>query len=160
ACFRQALQVKPNFAEAYSNMGIVLCKQGLLDDGVAAFQEALRLQPNYAAAHNNLGAALKDQGRLDEVIEWTQQARKLKPQEHSYHSNLLGTLNYHPRYDPRAIFDELRRWEQEHAQFSGAADGHSGGFANDPSPERRLRIGYVSPDFSSHVVGRNVWPLF
>jgi FkbM family methyltransferase len=32
-------------------------------------------------------------------------------------------------------------------------------FSNDPSPERRLRIGYVSPDFSSHVVGRNIWPL-
>ena len=29
-----------------------------------------------------------------------------------------------------------------------------------PNPERRLRIGYVSPDFRDHVVGRNLIPLF
>ena len=32
--------------------------------------------------------------------------------------------------------------------------------ANDRNPERRLRIGYVSPDFRDHVVGRNLLPLF
>ncbi len=32
-------------------------------------------------------------------------------------------------------------------------------FANNPSPERRLKIGYISPDFRDHVVGRTVWPL-
>src|SRR5262249_31474418 len=32
-------------------------------------------------------------------------------------------------------------------------------FTNEPSPERRLRIGYVSPDFCQHVIGRNVLPL-
>ncbi len=31
---------------------------------------------------------------------------------------------------------------------------------NDRSPERRLRVGYVSPDFCNHAVGRSILPLF
>jgi tetratricopeptide (TPR) repeat protein len=159
ASYRQALRLKPTFAEAHSNLGIVLCKQGLLDEGIACFQEAQRQKPDYAEACNNLGNAFKDQGQLDEALACMQRARQIKPHEIAFHTNVLGTLNYHPRYDAAAIFEEHRRWEREHVQVVVAADLRSARAANDPSPERRLRIGYVSPDFSSHVVGRNVWPL-
>jgi len=32
-------------------------------------------------------------------------------------------------------------------------------YANDRTPDRPLRIGYVSPDFCDQVVGRNILPL-
>jgi predicted O-linked N-acetylglucosamine transferase (SPINDLY family) len=154
AAYRQALCLNPSLAEAHSNLGIVLCKLGRLDDGVASFQEALRLKPDYPDALNNLGNALKDQGRLDEVLTVMERARRSKPGDATLHSNVLGTLNYHPGYDAPAIFEAHRCWEEQHARFPVPS-----AFANDPSAERRLRIGYVSPDFSSHVVGRNLWPL-
>jgi predicted O-linked N-acetylglucosamine transferase (SPINDLY family) len=156
AAFEQALRLKPDYAGAHNNLGIHLCRKGLTDEAIASIQRALRLKPDYANAYKNLGTALKDQGRLDEAIAYYQRARQLKPDEQTFHSALLGSLHYHPGYDGRALFEEHRRWEREHAQplARGARP-----FANDPSPERRLRIGYVSPDFCDHVVGRNVWPL-
>jgi predicted O-linked N-acetylglucosamine transferase (SPINDLY family) len=160
AAYRQALRLKPEFAEALSNLGIVLCKKGLVDEGIASFREALRLKPDYADALNNLANALKDQGQLAEAMALMERVRQLKPDDARFHANVLGTLNYHPGSDPKAIYEEHRRWEQQHASFPEAKQRQPLRFANDPSPERRLRVGYVSADFSSHVVGRNVWPLF
>ena len=33
-------------------------------------------------------------------------------------------------------------------------------FDNDPNPHRKIRVGYVSPDFNEHPVGRFLLPLF
>ena len=156
ACYEQAVRLNPTLAEAHNNLGIVLCKEGRLDEGLASFHRALQLKPDYADAHNNLGSALKDQGQIDEAINCYRRARQFKPQEPTFHSNLLGTLNYHPRCDGRLICEEQRRWELDQAQPVARA---TPSFANDPSPDRRLRIAYVSPDFRDHVVGHNVWPL-
>ena len=66
---------------------------------------------------------------------------------------LLLAIHYHPDYTPRQIADEHARWG---AQFSTP----SRAYRNDKTPDRPLRIGYVSPDFRHHVVGYNILPLF
>jgi len=156
ASFHQALHLKPDYVEAHFNLGNLLREQGRLDEAVACLRQALRLNPSYAEAHNNLGNTLKDQGQLDEAIDHYRQAMQLKPADSSFHSNLVYSLLFHPRFDSRSILEELRRWEKQHA---GPSAIQGGSFRNPSSPERRLRIGYVSPDFREHVVGRNVWPL-
>jgi predicted O-linked N-acetylglucosamine transferase (SPINDLY family) len=66
-------------------------------------------------------------------------------------------MHHHPAADVQTIAQEQRRWNQQHAQpLHKFIVAH----ANDPNPDRRLRIGYVSPDLSDHIVGRNVLPLF
>ncbi len=80
---------------------------------------------------------------------------KLDPANQVFQSNFLFSLLYHPAYDCRAIYDEHRRWEEQQTPRAQVA----GAFANEPLPERRLRVGYVSPDFRDHAVGLNIWPL-
>jgi len=172
AAYRQALGLDPGCAEAANNLGVALRSKGQLDEAIAAYQQAIALRPDYADAYTNLGAALADSsGRLDEAIAAARHAMALRPGSAVAHSNLIFALHLHPDYDAGRIAEELRHWNRQHAeplQSSGPTDSSSAGGAAKPwailvtdrSPERRLRIGYVSPDLRDHVVGRNMLPLF
>jgi len=53
AYYRQALELKPDFAQVYSNLGIALELQGDFAEGLWHFQTALAIRPNFASAHLN-----------------------------------------------------------------------------------------------------------
>ncbi len=156
AC-RQAIALKPDLAEAYNNLGVVLNHQGQADEAIAAFERSIALRPQVAPVHCNLGNALKDKGQLDEAIAAYQKASSLQPANLEFQSNTLVALHYHPAYDARAIAEELGRWNQQLQSTLPPRSNQQ--HPNDRAPERRLRIGYVSPDLRDHPVGLFLLPL-
>ena len=157
AACRQAIALRPDLAEAYSNLGNALRATGQVDEAIAAFRRAVALRPHYAEVFSNLGNALKDMGQLDDAIAAYRRAVELKPNLAAVHSNLVYTIHFHPGYDAKAIAQELSSWNRQHAEpLRKFIRMH----ANDRNPDRRLRIGYVSPYFCDHVVGQNMLPLF
>ena len=88
ACYRRALELKPDYAETHNNLGNALNDRGKLDEAVACYRRALELKPDYAEAYNNLGNALKDQGKLEEAIACYRRALELKPDSAEAHGNL------------------------------------------------------------------------
>jgi predicted O-linked N-acetylglucosamine transferase (SPINDLY family) len=157
ASYRRALQLQPEIAEIHNNLGLALASQGKLDEAVAAFRRALQIQPHYLKALSNLGNALRSLGQLDEAVTVYRRALDLQPNDAEVHSHLLHTLEYHPNQDERTIPEEQSRWNR---QFSAPLQQFARPLTNDRNPERRLRVGYVSPDFREHVVGRNLVPLW
>ena len=156
AACRQAIALKPNYPEAYNNLGNALLDKGQLDEAIADYRQAIAFKPDYPEAHCNLGNILKDEGRLDEAISLYRQAVRLKPDDAALYSTLVFFLHYHPDYDAQAIAGELDRWNR---QFADPLRKFHRDFSNGIDPERRLRVGYLSPDFCDHVVGRNVLPV-
>jgi len=158
--YRRALQLQPNLAEAHYNLGNALRELGKLDEAVTWFQSALRLKPDLPFAHNNLGNAFLKQGRLDLALASFQQALRLQPDLAVAQSNRLFCLNYDAEADPDAVFAEHCRWG--HARESGVRNQGSGiiqhRLTTEYDPERRLRIGYVSPDLRYHALTRYFEP--
>jgi predicted O-linked N-acetylglucosamine transferase (SPINDLY family) len=156
ACYHRAMQLSPATASIWNNCGAAMRDQGKGIEAMAYFRHALELQPDYAAALNNLGNCWKDQGELDEAIACYRRAVELKPDFAVAHSNLLYTLYYSPASDAQVFAEEHRRWNRQHAlPLAPARKPHP----NDRSPDRRLRIGYVSADLYGHPVGLFVLPL-
>jgi protein O-GlcNAc transferase len=187
--YQRAIEQAPTHADAYNNLGIVYQEAGSREDAAQAFSAAIRLRPGFVAAlnnaatlmrtlgriaeaeshlrealavdprhsvtHNNLGNVLKDQGRLEDGIDAYRRALTCDPGNVVAHSNLAYALTFQVE-QPQPLLDECRRWSMQHeAPYRGAREPYS----NDTTSSRRLRIGYVSPDFREHCQALFTLPL-
>lgn len=154
--FRQAIQLKPDLADAHNNVGSLLKERGQLDESLAAYRRAISLQPGFADAYNNLGNLLLERRQLVEALACFREAVKLQPGRPDFQSNVILALQYRADETAAKLESELRRWNQHHAKpLPRTAWPHD----HDRTPDRRLRIGYVSPDFRMHAVAFFLLPL-
>ena len=89
---RQAIALKPDFAQAHNNLGTTLQDPVRLKEAKASYRQAIALKPDYAEAHSNLGGTLRDLGRLEEAEASLRQAIALKPDFAQAHNNLGNVL--------------------------------------------------------------------
>ena len=92
--YKQALKIKPDYAEAYYNMGVALNDKGDPEAAIESYKQALKIKPDYAEAYNNIGIVLKDQGDLEAAIDSYKQAININPDyaEAYYNLSLLHLL--------------------------------------------------------------------
>jgi tetratricopeptide (TPR) repeat protein len=92
--YKKALAIKPDYAEAYNNMGVTLKEQGKLEEAIEAFNKALTITPDYADAYNNMGVALQDQGKPEEAIEAYNKALNIQPYFADAYVNMGNAFKY------------------------------------------------------------------
>jgi Flp pilus assembly protein TadD len=79
AAFRKAIDVKPEFAEPYINLGHILRDQGKRDEAEVAYRKAIDFNPNLPTAHTNLGSVLFDRGKYADAEAELRKVIRLKP---------------------------------------------------------------------------------
>ena len=124
ASYKQALRLKPDFAEALNNLGGVLKMQGKLAEAAASCKRALSFKPDFAEAHINLGNTLKVQGRFEEAINSYQQALRLKPGYAEAYNNLGGVFKDQGKFGEAIInFQQALHLRPDYAEaYSNLGD--------------------------------------
>jgi protein O-GlcNAc transferase len=156
ASLRRAIELRPGNSDLLSNLGNALRDLGRLEEAETSFRRALDLQPSSVLAHSNLSNVLRELGRVDEALRHLDQALALQPGNIAAHMNVLTTIAYHPTISPAEYFARHRHFEAQVARpLASMVKPH----LNDRNPVRRLRIGYLSADFRTHVAARNLLPM-
>ena len=77
--FQQAVRQRPNFPEAWNELGFALRQTGRYQEALKAYDEALKLRPNFPEAMEYLGEAYVKLGRLDDARALLERLKRLDP---------------------------------------------------------------------------------
>ncbi len=153
---KKTLELNPNLVEAHGNLGNVYKKQGNYEKAEAHFKEALKLDPKQAKVLYHLGATLLFSNRHKEAAEHLRGAVEVDPEFYQSHSSLVYALNYIEEPSQKEIFEEHKQWGVQHSL--GVQE--EGWPWIERAPEKKIRVGFVSPDFKAHVVALFIQQLF
>ena len=66
-------------ARMHNDLGVVMGREGRIQEAIGHFEKALRTAPEYDEAHYNLGVALEHAGRSQEAIKQYEQVLRITP---------------------------------------------------------------------------------
>ena len=76
-CYDNAIEIDPNYTNAWTWKGNALSAQGKYDDAIKCYDEVIRIDPNDASAWDYKCSALNSQGMCDEAIKAYDKAKEL-----------------------------------------------------------------------------------
>ena len=129
-------------------------QQGDRERAIGLRRQALTQRPDNALVQANLGEDLIASGQFREGIGLLSQAVQRAPQHPVIGSTWLSCLHYAEQLDRDRLFTEHCTWGARRV-----ADVAAIAPDNNRDSERRLRVGYVSPDFCQHSVAYFFEPL-
>lgn len=133
--------------KAFNQLGLICRNMGRISEAIEYMNKAVTVNPEFGGGWDNLVVFLMDAGHIQQGIELSRTIVDRIPNNSRFHSNFLCRLHYAEDLNARDIFEAHKKWGQRYAPISMARVSH----CNTVEPERRLRIGYISPDFREHV---------
>ena len=147
AAYRRATMAAPGAAVAWLNLSVASANGGDPDAAAVAAGRALALRPDDPALLNHLASVEKDRGNVSAAVRHYRRSLDVRD-DPVVASNLAYALTFDPAASAADVLGAARRATPATSPGETRSVGTG-----------RLRVGYVSPDFRDHVVGRNVLPL-
>jgi protein O-GlcNAc transferase len=146
--YEKIVKITPHMS-TYDRLGWICAKTDRMSQAASYFRKALLMEPNNEKLKGDLATALIKSGEIREGSQLLQVAIETAQIDDKVHSTYLYHLHLLPEADIQTISDAHKQWGAKHTPPSMANLNHT----NDPDPNRKLRIGYLSPDFRRHPVG-------
>jgi len=96
---RQVIRLLPHCSEVHAQLGVLLARQGQVDEAIQRFDTALRIDPGSVAAINGRGLAMARAGHYDAAIREYQRALKLDPMSGETHLNIGMALSAQGKHE-------------------------------------------------------------
>ncbi len=151
---RQAAKLRPT-AGIFLRLGRALGGLDQFDEAIAAMSKAAEYAPSSGEVYAALGSALQWCGRVDEAIVAYRGAVALDPANAAVHGNLLYAMLFQGGFTADEIHAEHVEWGRRHTNHITPLPP----VEFDRSPGRRLRVGYISPNFRNHAVMSFIQPI-
>ena len=140
----------------YAQRAEALVKAGTINAAFECYRSWAQAEPRAIEAYVGMGNTLVDLWSIEDAVAAYSSALALAPGS----GKLLSTLLFHSHYlfpvNQERLFGLHRRYGEV---MRKSRPSRGAGFALAPDPERRLRIGYVSPNLSRHSVGYFMEPV-
>ena len=156
ACFRKTVELQPSFAQGWTALGSVLQLQSRSIEAIEHHTRALKLDPAHPKAQLARAQAYQSLHDTDRALADFEGHLIRQPGDHEAQSYRLFLFNYSATLSRKTLFDE-------HVAF-GRRFPSPGSTAVTPKPtaadrDRKLRVGFLSPDLRSHSVAYFLEPL-
>jgi len=150
AVYKKVLVRAPDNAFAHYSLGVTYLEDQRLEEAEAEIRLALKLDPKNAMALNTLGVLLLEQHYVTEAREAMHAAAMINTRSAPvFYSNYAFASLYEPHLENAEIFDIHKEYGR---RFATAEPDRAKPHANARDRERKLRVGYMSPDFRAHSV--------
>jgi len=176
--YKKTIIINPNFAAAYNNLGNIYRDFGRNQIAVDSFEKAIELKPNFAEAYRNLGNTLRNLKQREKALLCFERAREIKPDMDFILGDILNSKMQLCIWDDLQKFlEELIKKINNHEKVIAPFPllpliddpellrKNTEVFVNKIHPKSiilpsiepysghsKIRIGYFSPDLSSHPV--------
>lgn len=152
--FRKATELEPEIATHWSNLGVALSEiPGRLGAAMQAMDRALAEDPFSPEARRGRALLYQRLYRLEEAFADVETVLATADREARDFSSRCLSLHYFADRTDREIL-------RAHKEFQRFLDYYPDpGFGNEADPEKKLRVGFVSPDLRRHSVAIFLEPL-
>jgi predicted O-linked N-acetylglucosamine transferase (SPINDLY family) len=153
---RKAVELDPNDVEALNWLGMMLVRCGRHTEAGESFRKSLEISPEGVNALVGYGTLLAGQARIHEGWEKMAQAMRIAPDDPFPPMSAVFIGNGHPDISADELFALHQKWarlwhKREPAPFTS--------WDNDRDPDRKVVVGYLSPDLRGHSVSFFLEPL-
>ena len=118
-------------------------------------ERALRAEPEFSEAHAVLGNCRINQGDINGAMKAFERSHQISPFNQVVCSSYLFYMAFHPDYDGEHLNEANQAWGRH---YERVIEPFSYSVSNPVRP-RRLRIGYLSYEYATHVTSFYFEPL-
>ena len=144
----KAISINPLFPQAFNTQATLLIKSENFEKALEKIKRAIELKPDFSAAYRNLALIYDEFGDHNLSSENLKIAKDLDP-------NLFSTdpdyILYNSNYSPKMSAEEISKLYKEYNQkFGLPMQKEWKPFHYFKKTKKKLKVGYVSPDFNKH----------
>ncbi|GHB10066.1 O-linked N-acetylglucosamine transferase family protein [Salinicola rhizosphaerae] len=145
----KAEQLGYGLAEILSIRSNIKALSFKFQEGLEDLEKLYELRPDEPVVHNNLANFHKDATNFEKSLFHYRKAQELFPEYITAYSNELLTLHYIPGVSSEDIFKLASSWHTRFAANTKPLSQRN----TDNTPDKKLKVGLISPSFRIHPVG-------